>query len=204
MKTSLAKEWIFGGMLLLGLAAFDVFNFATTQEALHSFLGKAKLFGIPTAAALAVAFCMVDLGGLASLFTKERGLNEPWYVWTLGIGWLIASIGNAFLTYWAVMTGMTNAPALINPMFSPRAVLNTVPILMAVTIWLIRLLLIGSLVVAGNRHEKIDRKPIAKPAARPPMKPGVPQPVASQPTMKVPAPAKPPTTMSYPSFKLDE
>lgn len=198
MKTRVAKEWIFGGIIVFGLGAFDIFNFATTQDALRSFLGDAKLLIVPIATALAIAFCAVDLGGLASIFTKEKGLGEPWYVWMLGAGWLVASMANAFLTYWAVLMGMTSAPALTNPKFSAEAVLNVVPVMLAITVWLIRLLIIGSMIVAGNHH-----RPVARPMARPAIKPGIPQPVAAQPTMRTPVPPKP-TTMNFPGMKLEE
>lgn len=156
----------YGLLIFLGIVAFDVFNFATTRDALGSFLANSNLWGVPLKDALAIAFCAVDLGGVASIFTKEKGLNEPWYVWMLAAGWLAASVINAMLTWWAVMMTMQAAPAMQNPLISAADLIKVAPVILACVVWLIRILIIGSLVVAAS-HPETSRTPERKPALQP-------------------------------------
>jgi hypothetical protein len=190
--TNLPKSAILGLLIFLGLAAFDVFNFATTRDALSSII-TATLLNIPLSWPLAVAFCAIDLGGIASVFTKEKGFREPWYVWMLGAGWIIASIANSGLTFMAIRMGMASAPIMHNPLIPADIAIKWVPILLASVIWLIRVMIIGSIIVADNHKEPVVAKP-AQPAfrmagsSRPMPKPN-PQPV--RPMVAVPGPQNP-------------
>ena len=50
------------GMMIVGaLLAFEVFNFSTTQYALHDMLGDLTFAGFRWATILAIAFCGIDL-----------------------------------------------------------------------------------------------------------------------------------------------
>jgi hypothetical protein len=151
------KRTYFSLMVVVGLLAFDLFNFATTKTALESFMGSARVLGIVVAQALAVAFCAVDLGGLTSLFTEEKGFNEPWWVWMFGAGWLTASAINAALTWWAVLLGMPSAPAVNNPLFTAQQLYTYVPAVLAVAVWLIRLLLVGATILAWDRSDPMPK-----------------------------------------------
>jgi hypothetical protein len=188
------KRTYFSLMILVGLLAFDVFNFATTKAALESFMGTGKVLGIVVAQALAVAFCAVDLGGLTSLFTEDKGFDEPWWVWMFGAGWLIASAINAALTWWAILLGMPSAPAINNPLFTAQQLYNVVPVVIAVTVWLIRLLLVGATIVAWDRSD---------PAPKYKKSTGfVPKPIGNKPPF--PAPQRPPISKPAPMFSNNQ
>jgi hypothetical protein len=171
------KRTYFGFLIVIGLLAFDLFNFATTKTSLESFIGAETILGISIAQALAIAFCAVDLGGLTSLFTSEKGIDEPWWVWMFGAGWLVASLANAALTWWAVLLGIQTAPAIRNPLFTAEQLYTYVPAILAITVWLIRLLLVGTTIIAWDRSDPLpklkkkalpqsfpQRPPIQKPA----------------------------------------
>jgi hypothetical protein len=182
------KRTYFSLMIVFGLLAFDVFNFATTKTALESFMGTGKVLGIVVAQALAVAFCMVDLGGLTSLFTEEKGFDEPWWVWMFGAGWLLASAINAALTWWAILLGMPNVPAINNPLYTAEQLFTYVPVILAVAVWLIRLLLVGATIVAWDRSvpapkfkSHFSNKPIGNKVSFPaPQRPPITKPAFSQ------------------------
>jgi hypothetical protein len=179
------RTW-FGLVIVIGLIAFDIFNFATTQNALNSF-SLGSLWGIRMSIALAVAFCAIDLAGLASLFTHEKGMDEPWWVWMFGAGWLVASAVNAIGTWWAILLGMQDAPAINNPMFTAQQLYYFVPVILALTVWLIRLLLIGSTILAWDNEQP------ERPRSRPVMKSvsSGSAPASQRPPIQKPLPASP-------------
>ena len=66
-----------GAMILGALLAFEVFNFSTTQYALHDMLGDLSFAGMKWSTILAIAFCGIDFAGIARIFTPEQGRDEP-------------------------------------------------------------------------------------------------------------------------------
>ena len=66
------------GMMIIGaLLAFEIFNFSTTQFALADVLGNLSFAGMRWATVLAIAFCGIDVAGIARIFTPEQGADEP-------------------------------------------------------------------------------------------------------------------------------
>jgi hypothetical protein len=49
---------IFGGILLIALLAFEIFNYSTTEFALRDILGDLRFAGSRWATILAIAFCV--------------------------------------------------------------------------------------------------------------------------------------------------
>src|SRR5512143_95901 len=91
------------GLMIIGaLLAFEIFNFSTTQFALHDVLGDLSFAGLSWATVLAIAFCGIDFAGIARLFTPQQGRDEPAEVWYLLGAWLLAAGFNATLTWWGV------------------------------------------------------------------------------------------------------
>jgi len=100
------------GVIILGaLAAFEIFNYSTTQFALADVLGNLKFAGISWSTILALAFCGIDFAGIARLFTPEQGRDEPAEVWYLFGAWLLAAAMNATLTWWGVSIAILTTPA---------------------------------------------------------------------------------------------
>ena len=141
-----------GAMILGALLAFEVFNFSTTQYALHDMLGDLKFAGFRWATILAIAFCGIDFAGIARIFTPEQGRDEPAEVWYLFGAWVLAAGFNATLTWWGVSVAIATNSNLPTSSAIPAATLaKAVPIFVAVMVWLVRLLIIGTFSLAGDR-----------------------------------------------------
>jgi len=141
------------GMMILGaLLSFEVFNFSTTQFALHDMLGDLTFAGIRWATILAIAFCGIDFAGIARIFTPEQGRDEPAEVYYLFGAWLLAAGFNATLTWWGVAVAVANNANLqSSPVLSTATLLKVVPIFVAAMVWLVRVLIIGTFSLAGDR-----------------------------------------------------
>ena len=140
-----------GAMIVGALLAFELSNFGATQFALTDILGDLKFGGLRWATVLALAFCGIDFAGIARLFTPEQGRDEPAEVWYLFGAWLLAATMNAMLTWWGVSIAILNHESLGNAVVARETLLRAVPIFVAVMVWLIRVLIIGTFSVAGDR-----------------------------------------------------
>jgi len=138
--------------LIIGaLLAFEIFNYSTTDFALGDLLGELNFMGVRWATILAIAFCGIDFAGIARLFTPEEGADEPAEVWYLFGAWLLAATMNAMLTWWGVSIAILKHESLGNAVVARETLLQVVPIFVAVMVWLIRVLIIGTFSVAGER-----------------------------------------------------
>lgn len=158
---------MFGLMILIALIAFETFNYSTTEFALADLIGDLKFSHIRWATILALAFCAMDFAGIARLFTPERlkkGAMESWYL--LG-AWLLAATMNAILTWWAISTALLDQNGLGNEIVSREALLGSVPVFVAILVWLIRVLMIGSFTLAGPKFIGADSEDIQSPHAGP-------------------------------------
>jgi len=141
-----------GGMILCALIAFEVFNFSTTQFALLDVLGNLDFAGMSWATILAIAFCGIDFAGIARIFTPEQGRDEPVEIWYLFGAWLLAAFMNASLTWWGVSVAISNhTSASGDAVISATTMTKVVPIFVASMILFIRILLISTFSVAGDR-----------------------------------------------------
>jgi hypothetical protein len=141
------------GMMIIGaLLSFEIFNFSTTQFALHDMLGDLTFAGLRWATILAIAFCGIDFAGIARIFTPEQGRDEPAEVWYLFGAWFLAAGFNATLTWWGVSVAISNNLNLQSSAIMSAATLTkAVPIFIAAMVWLVRLLIIGTFSLAGDR-----------------------------------------------------
>ncbi len=142
---------LFGGMIMTALLAFEVFNYSTTNFALTDMLGKLEFMSITWATILSIAFCGIDFAGIARLFTPEQGQDEPAEVWYLFGAWMLAALMNAILTWWGVSIAILNHQSLGNAIIPRDTLLKVVPVFVAIMVWLIRVLIIGTISVAGDR-----------------------------------------------------
>lgn len=159
---TIRRGYVWGIVVLVALLAFEIFNYSTTNYSLKDLLGNLSFAGIEWATILAIAFCSIDFAGIARLFTPERGRNEPAAVWYLFGFWLLAASLNAVLTWWGVTVAITNQPQ------ADTVLIKIVPIFVAVMVWLIRILIIGTFSVAGERLFSADdgkSQPEIKPAS---------------------------------------
>lgn len=149
--TALKRGAIFGSILISALLAFEVFNFSTTAFALRDVLGDLTFAGMRWATTLAFAFCGIDFAGIARIFTPEQGRDEPTEIYYLFGAWLLAAAFNATLTWWGVSVAIINHNAAGDILVGRDAVVKIVPIFVAAMVWLIRVLIIGTFSVAGER-----------------------------------------------------
>jgi len=146
---------IFGALI-----AFEVFNYSTTDHALRDLLGDLQFGGIPWATILAIAFCGIDFAGIARLFTPEQGMDEPKEVWYLFGAWLLAATMNAILTWWGVSIAVTTHSIESSSVLDPKTVNSVVPVFVAIMVWVIRILIIGTLSLAMDRliHPGVEQR----------------------------------------------
>lgn len=150
---------VFGALILMALLAFEMFNYSTTDFALADLLGELRFLSVRWATILAIAFCGIDFAGIARLFTPEQGAEEPAEVWYLFGAWLLAAIMNAMLTWWGVSIAVINHDTLGNAVISRDTLLKVVPVFVAIMVFLIRVLIIGTFSVAGERlFSQADRR----------------------------------------------
>jgi hypothetical protein len=147
----LNRGMMFGVLIIGALLAFEIFNYSTTDYALGDLLGDLRFVGTRWATILAIAFCGIDFAGIARLFTPEQGMDEPKEVWYLFGAWLLAATMNAMLTWWGVSIALLSHNTLGNMVVDQQTLLKVVPIFVAVMVWLIRVLIIGTFSVAGDR-----------------------------------------------------
>jgi hypothetical protein len=146
-----SRGLLFGLLILGALLAFEIFNYSTTDFALTDLMGDLRFLDVRWATILAIAFCAIDFAGIARLFTPERGTGEPKEVWYLFGAWLLAATMNALLTWWGVAIAILSHTSLGGSVIPPETMIEVVPIFVAIMVWVIRVLIIGSFSVAGNR-----------------------------------------------------
>ena len=179
---------IFGTILLSALLAFEVFNYSTTAFALTDLLGNLKFAGIAWAIILAFAFCGIDFAGIARIFTPQRGRDELTEVWYLFGAWLMAALFNATLTWWGVSVAIMDHTSRGSALIGEATLTKVVPVFVALMVWLIRVLFIGTFSIAG---ENIFTMAEDQPSNRSPIRsavPARPQSIAQPPSYIRPAP----------------
>lgn len=151
-------------MIFGALIAFEAFNYSTTDHALSDVLGPLAFAGVPWSTILALAFCGIDFAGIARLFTPEQGANEPKEVWYLFGAWLLAATMNAILTWWGVSMAVSSHVIQSKTVVDPQTITTIVPIFVAIMVWVIRILIIGTLSLSMDRllhpeavqHKRVD------------------------------------------------
>jgi len=149
--TAHKRGMIFGLIILLALLAFEVFNYSSTLFALSDILGDLAFGPLRWATILAFAFCGIDFAGIARIFTPEQGRDEPAEVWYLFAAWFLAAAFNASLTWWGVSVAILQHPAAGGVLLGASTMTKVVPVFVAAMVLLIRVLLINSFSIAGDR-----------------------------------------------------
>jgi len=148
-RLSMKRGTVFGAILFAALLAFELFNYSTTEFALRDMLGSNS--GLRWSVVLAIAFCGIDFAGIARLFTPEQGRDEPNEVWYLFGAWLLAAAMNAMLTWWGVSVAITSHTPAGTAIIGSQVLVRVVPVFVALMVWLIRILIIGTFAIAGER-----------------------------------------------------
>lgn len=150
-RAALKRGLVFGGIIFCALIAFEIFNYSSTSFALTDVLGDLSFGPFKWATILAFAFCGIDFAGIARIFTPERGADEPAEVWYLFGAWFIAASFNASLTWWGVSVAILRHTAQGGILLGQDTMTKVVPIMVAVMVLAIRVLLINTFSIAGDR-----------------------------------------------------
>lgn len=148
------RNLLYGAIILAALIFFELFNYSTTEFALSSLLGGLNFAGLRWATILALAFCGIDFAGIARLFSPATGGRTDLKSWYLIAAWLLAATMNALLTWWAVTLALLQDVGLGNEIISRADLLTIVPLFVALLVWLIRILMIGSFTLSSARANR--------------------------------------------------
>jgi hypothetical protein len=201
--TAHKRGLIFGVIILCALLAFEVFNYSSTSFALRDILGDLTFGGIRWATLLAFAFCAIDFAGIARIFTPEQGRDEPAEVWYLFGAWFLAAAFNAMLTWWGVSVAVLSRGAQGGALLGQPAMVKLIPIFVAAMVLTIRVLLINTFSIAGerifslaeNRASRYQSQPVYRPHTESLRTPG------EAPAFPRPAPKPTPAAASRPLYQ---
>ena len=141
---------LYMAIIVAALVAFELFNFSTTDFALRGMFGSQSAGGMSWSTILALAFCGMDFAGIARLLAPHKEEAESRDSWFLLGAWVLAAAMNAGLTWWAISIAVYNQPVDNALILDPMTFVTAVPVLVAVMVWLIRILIIGTLVSSLN------------------------------------------------------
>ena len=201
LKAAQKRGLIFGGIILSALLAFEVFNYSSTAFALHDILGDLSFGPMSWATILALAFCGIDFAGIARIFTPEQGRDEPAEVWYLFAAWLLAAGFNATLTWWGVSVAILKHNAEGGVLLGQQAMTNIVPIFVAGMVLLIRVLLINTFSIAGDRiFSQADERASQYTQNKPVYRPSIDSNRIPNAVFPRPAPKPTPVNISQPAY----
>ena len=158
---------LYMAIIVAALVAFELFNFSTTDFALRGMFGSQSAGGMSWSTILALAFCGMDFAGIARLLAPHNEEVESRDSWFLLGAWVLAAAMNAGLTWWAISIAVYNQPVNNALILDPMTFVTAVPVLVAVMVWLIRILIIGTLVSSLNnvlyskqsKKEQVQQQP---------------------------------------------
>jgi hypothetical protein len=157
-RINITPIFVLGVIIIVALVSFELFNFTTTDFALSDLLGDQTFIGLRWATILSIAFCGIDFAGIARLFITGSDVNEPKEVWYLFGAWLLAAAMNAALTWWGVSIAVINHPAQSSAVMDSSTLIKVIPVFVAIMIWVIRVLIIGTISTAGSNLLKNTRR----------------------------------------------
>jgi hypothetical protein len=201
--TAHKRGLIFGVIILCALLAFEVFNFSSTSFALRDILGDLTFGGIRWATLLAFAFCAIDFAGIARIFTPEEGRSEPAEVWYLFGAWFLAAVFNASLTWWGVSVAVLSHSAQGGAIIGQPAMVKLIPIFVAAMVLTIRVLLINTFSIAGERMFSLAENRASRYQSQPTYRPHTEslRTPAESPAFPRPAPKPTPAAASRPLYQ---
>ncbi len=138
-------------IFIMALVAFEAFNFSTTDFALSDVLGDLRFAGVRWATLLSIAFCGIEFAGITRLFTPQNENESKRNTWFMFGAWILAATMNAILTWWGIVMAMQTHSVLSAGVMNNVFVSDVVPIFIALMVWVIRILLIGTLSKKGER-----------------------------------------------------
>ena len=151
-SANINRTGFYSAIIIAALVFFEVFNFSTTHFALSDLLGDLKFFGIRWATGLSIAFACIDFAGISRLFAPEESQQESHEMWFLFGAWLLAATMNASLTWWGVSMALYNHSLQSAAIIDSSQIMRVVPLFIAILVWVIRVLVIGTVSVHASQH----------------------------------------------------
>lgn len=141
---------VLGVMLIVALLSFELFNYSTTEYALGDLLGNLNFWGVNWSTILTIAFCGIDFAGISRLFVVGKGQGDVSESWYLFGAWMLSATMNAILTWWGVSMAVLNHPIQSANILDAATLTRVVPIFVALMVWIIRIMAIGTVATAGR------------------------------------------------------
>lgn len=141
---------VVGGIIFLSALAFEVINIATNVAGFESFFGGIKFLGISWAIWATIAFEAADVGCLCYSWDRKfdfRTHPEAGFALTAHF---FAGFADAGLSYFAFMMAIGNSVSQMANVVGEKAILTWAPVFLALMIWVIRTLLMGTIVTQGR------------------------------------------------------
>lgn len=160
------RKWATTAILTVALIGFESFNFSTTAYALGDLLGGLSFLGLRWSTTLAIAFCAIDFAGVARLFLPESERQAPKELWFLFGAWLLAATMNAVLTWWGISMAVVNRVLASTAIINPQILIHSIPVFIAILVWVTRILLIGSFSLTFKPAEHHETQQRSFPQAR--------------------------------------
>ena len=113
--------------------------------------GSQSAAGVSWSTVLALAFCGMDFAGIARLLAPRDSDSDSRDSWFLLGAWVLAAAMNAGLTWWGISLAVYNQPVDTALILDPMTFVTAVPVLVALMVWVIRILIIGMLVSSMNK-----------------------------------------------------
>ena len=157
-KIQLNVVFILGLILVAALLSFEIFNYSTTEYALADLLGGLNFLGLKWSTVLTIAFCGIDFAGISRLFLVGKGEQEPSEAWYLFGAWLLSGTMNAILTWWGVSMAVINHPVQSHLILDNGTITKIIPIFVALMVWVIRIMAIGTVATAGSNIFKLPAR----------------------------------------------
>jgi hypothetical protein len=148
----LRKDALYVIVFVLALFAFEAFNYSTTDFALSDLLGELRFAGIAWSTLLSIAFCGIDFAGIALLLAAPTRKEDNRSTWFMFGAWILAATMNAILTWWGVVLAIQSHPVVSAGVVDEGFVTRTVPVFIALMVWVLRILLVGSLSKTSDRQ----------------------------------------------------
>jgi hypothetical protein len=160
------KDTLYVIVFVIALFAFEAFNYSTTDFALSDLLGELRFAGVAWSTLLSIAFCGIDFAGIALLLATPAHNEDNRSAWFMFGAWILAATMNAILTWWGVVLAIQSHPVVSAGVVDESFVTRTVPVFMALMVWVIRILLVGSLSKKGDRLAQDTSPSGAQPISR--------------------------------------
>ncbi len=139
------KELLYIFVFSIALVAFEAFNYSTTDFALSDLLGELSFLGLRWSTLLSIAFCGIDFAGIALLLAPQDTPDHARSAWFMFGAWILAATMNAILTWWGVVLAVQSHPVVSAGVLNEGFVTRTVPVFIALLVWVIRIMIVGSL-----------------------------------------------------------